>query len=520
MKLLATFFTFTLFTLSSHALEQQRWAIIGNKAIQFSPTLSCTLKFGFFKNENTCLCCVGKNYIGKKLPATVALSTCLKTRYCDKKSISSAFKIAPEQLQSLNTAQEQAITNRVNSALNLVTLIDVKKIPFQVTPIQVKKTLVLEENSVRDIIKFIAANNLIQLSPESLQQNCLKVDKLSEGKGYNTGQLFSIKLNEACKNKQATKGQDSWKQIYILKEVARGMTEILNLQKLKKQPKIAYMMRGNVPPSLPIVTKDLLNFKMQISSKRTVYFSLLESASGKPLSNWIKSYGEILKKGNPEEIERVEMQMKTMFYNIGYKMSKMHQLLKVEDTKKHVYRNLLKDTIIHGDFHGNNVFYDPSTQKVYLIDNESMAFSFKTPLSGVHDLSYLYAITTFRTVAYMIGDQFKTNLSYGIPDDRWHQLWRKLFVGYIVAYPKEQWTEIAPEVKSTFIRHLQYLKSSNVLKRMFDRRFLGLLFGEPRRRASLINKNIPQMFQQVYHDLQAPERTFPQNAQAHQLVGE
>jgi hypothetical protein len=507
----------TLSTIASNALEAERWGIIGSKAVQFSPSLSCTFKFGLFKNPNTCLCCVGKNYIGKKISTKEALGACLKSRFCDIKNAAIAFGISSKELQNLNTIQEQTLAHKVTTSLNLIKLIDIKKIPFQVTPIQMKKTLLLEEGNVRDIVKFLALNKLIPLSPQFLDQVCLRVDKLSEGKGYNTGQLFSIKINEACQNKQRNQDQESWKQIYILKEVGRGMEEILNLQKLKNQPKIASLMKETVSPGLPVVTKDLLNFKMQVSPKRMVYFSLIESAKGKPLSSWIKTYGETLKKGNPEVIAKTDKMMKIMFYNIGYKMSKMHQLLKVEDTKKHRYRTFLKDTIIHGDFHANNVFYDATTQKVYLIDNESMAFSFKTPLSGVHDLSYLYALTTFRTVAYKVSDQFKTNLSYGIPDDRWHQLWRNLFVGYIAAYPKEQWADVAPEVKSTFIRHLQYLKSFNVLKRMFDQRFLALLFGEPRR-TPLINKMIPQMFQQVYHDLQAPERTSPKDIKAHQLL--
>lgn len=467
------------------ALEAQPWAIIDNKSVNL--TKSCRMKFGLFASDNLCRCCLAQGKYKSKNEASVILKSCLRHKSCTEKTLNNALQL------NLKTANDEEISARIKEAIPLVHFVNLDKINLSPEPQRQNDGSFLTQNHVEEIIRYLAKNKLIDLSSPLTSKDCLKVTSLTEGKGYNTGQLFSIKVNRLC-----GQNDEQWEQIYIFKEVTQALKELLNLEKIKNNPRISKVIKGEGPDGVPVITTDLVNFKIS-HAKKEIYFSLLESAKGKPLSGWIKQYGEALTK-NEASLPALQKTMEKMFYNIGYQLSKLHQYLSVRIDKKHTTRNLLKNTIIHGDFHANNIFYDDKDQTVYLIDNESMANSIKKTLPGTHELAYLYALTTFKTIAYKASDQFKTNLTLNIPDKAWHHLWQKLIVGYIAAYPEDSWNQIEKEMQKSFVQHMQYLKSTN-FQRFFDKRFLALLFGERGRRNQLIHEFLPIMFKNVHQEL-------------------
>jgi hypothetical protein len=180
------------------------------------------------------------------------------------------------------------------------------------------------------------------------------------------------------------------------------------------------------------VAFDDLHFKLKTNGK-TRYFSLLQTAPGKSLNKHIRDFGTIAQKADfdDKEFAVALSKIKHIFYRIGYAMSELHQRYADPTDKR---EGPLKRTLVHGDLHSENVFYDELTDKVTLIDNETFALSIKRPSLGVDDILECYLLHTMKTIAHAATSQLTNNLEFGIDDSLWHELWRALFDGYLSAF--------------------------------------------------------------------------------------
>lgn len=398
----------------------ESWIALNGKATKLSKSTKC----GNFPEE-ACDCCLLKNTMVQKMTNQKALDACTDKGFCQN-GIRGANEGVREARKRMSPFE----------IINIEKLAEAPKLP---------QNGMLNADSVLDILVSLSHNGSLPLVRRILQSShkpCLKIKALGNGaKGVHTGQLFAIQVNQACVNNNSSTRDSNWRNLYILKESKKGFSELHNLYRVKvsqlgneyiETARTLYDENENPHSPTALITFDDLHFKI-VAHNKTRYFSLLQTAKGKSFQDQLVDFSEQLA-DTSLSIESYIAEIskaKTMFYRIGFALSKLHQ--KYAQSSKNKETKLGK-TYIHGDFHAQNVFYDHRSTDVTLIDNETFSLALKKRTSGVNDIVDLYLLHTVRTVAHQVSKQLKTNREMGISDILWHDLWHYFFVGYLQAY--------------------------------------------------------------------------------------
>ncbi|HXW60417.1 MAG TPA: hypothetical protein VEK06_02660, partial [Myxococcota bacterium] len=247
------------------------------------------------------------------------------------------------------------------------------------------------------------------------------------------------------------------------------------------------------------ISFDDLHFKFTTGGK-TRYFSLLQTAPGRSFHKILKEFGELAKAKDLDDEELLIAYKKTkhIFYRVGFAMSELHQKYNPNNERNPLD---LSNTLIHGDLHSENIFYDEDSDKVTLIDNETFAFSLSNPCSGVNDIVDLYMVHTIRLIAHNLTNQFTSNEEFGINDTLWHELWRHLFYGYFDAFgdiSKEDFDVLYAEVRKDFFKSFSHLNIFSALKNLVDQRKLKRL-GLSDRRKYIQKIELVRLFERTYN---------------------
>ncbi|MBY0281206.1 MAG: hypothetical protein K2W94_03510 [Alphaproteobacteria bacterium] len=195
--------------------------------------------------------------------------------------------------------------------------------------------------------------------------------------------------------------------------------QIKNLEKIKtsRLSNINYFKN----PNLPRMTFDEASYYYVDNTGTKRYFSILHSARGMPFSEIWKNY---------EDKNITVDQLQESAYAIGRALGAFHTYTKAPENIHSSDDFRSYKPIAHGDFYWQNVFYDFKTQRVYFIDNESMAKSFEAPPSVETDFLRFYAHQLFGSYP----DRKKCNINRCAQEDV-KIVYRAFFKGYIHAYP-------------------------------------------------------------------------------------
>lgn len=367
---------------------------IDNIVREFDATTSCDISAWANELSNACKCCLFKRVPqmgsgpGQKT-AEAVVAECINEEYCTQ-----------ELINSLQTSTEST---------------DLKTALYQLynTSIVIKKMS-------KDRITFDAQGNLTEQGAKTLlekafkegklfDQNfksvtCIKIQDISaEKKGLHTLQLFLINSN--CLKPQS----------YILKEMADKYTEtrkLANFFGLKQLDDIIWPRYSKDYPALAIPFAFL--------QYNNHYLSLALKAEGVELEKFVVNY---FLNPSPENKQKV----KQAYFDVGYVLSKFHQRFMKNKN------DILGLTVVHGDLHHRNIFYDTTTRRVILIDNELMPDSFEKPQSPMRDIAYLIFSPNHPS---LIPKSIATKVKAG----SWIQLIIAPFLkGYISAYSKKDW---------------------------------------------------------------------------------
>jgi thiamine kinase-like enzyme len=178
----------------------------------------------------------------------------------------------------------------------------------------------------------------------------------------------------------------------------------------------------------------------------------MPKSEGIKISSLVELYKR--KQISREKVEKI-------FYEIGRALSKFHNKFMDKYKDKAKPGTILTPTIVHGDAHQANVFYDEKTNTVTLIDNERI--SSYSPNSPAWELKYFFLVTF---------DLFTSEL---IKNDQpffndWIYITMKSFMkGYMSIYPKDQWEQIVNEVYATMKEDKQrYEKYREAVDKVFN----------------------------------------------------
>jgi len=364
--------------------------------------------------EDACTCCLmyHKGKRGNKKSADAIIEQCIKTnKQCTESTISAVKK----RYNLPATASSQELFDKLEDGI--------------VTKNMTVDKSFLESSGAfteASLPKFLAqAYNEKKLKNDAFSKEaCLKAKNLGTQGGYNTLQLFLI--TSTCHPKEAS--------MYIIKEARSGLDEATKLRTVEEFPKMKELIAPKIMPGLPTIALPFAYFSYP-DTKSIHYLATMPAAKGKDLSTLITEFKNNQSSQNKEILNRA-------FAILGKETANFHKrFMKTEKGK------ILGKTVVHGDFHTFNLFFDPIGGHFTFIDNETIANSLNNLASPAVDLVKLFFMPFSINTSYQ---QFR-DLINGIELKTWLEIALKNFItGYKDAYKQTEQQQVLQELKKMF----------------------------------------------------------------------
>jgi len=258
------------------------------------------------------------------------------------------------------------------------------------------------------------------------KEACLKAKKLQAEGSTNTLQLFLV--TATCRPTQAS--------MYIIKEAKDGHYEATRLKEIEKYPGVKELLAPGMPPKgLPSVALPVASFSYAGPNGKSLhYISAMPTAKGKVLCQLVSEYRDNQSLQNAERIKRA-------YKILGNEMANFHKRF-----MQPVPGAAIGKTMIHGDFHCFNVFYDEIGGHFTLIDNETMGTSLKNKLTPADDI-----LKPFFGLFSIVEPSERRDIIKGIDLKKWHDLAFKSFIeGYLDTYALTEQKQALQDLKIMF----------------------------------------------------------------------
>ncbi len=261
------------------------------------------------------------------------------------------------------------------------------------------------------VAQYLQKAYVLGILPREFRSGCLWVTPLTEelkSAPWATKQLFLVK---------STSGQREMK--YILKEIAKDPeTGASPTEEIKRLVRAATAQRLQ-PFVYPKSVNGFPQFIFPISylgykyKGKNHYLALMPQAQGTSLGSLMKKL-----KQNPKDKTTQNIVAQAYFY-LGKSMANFYKKF-----------GSLGKTIIQGDLHASNIFYNPKDNQIALIDNERMKKGLENPVSISEDLDFLL----FKSVFVL---KWTHNLK-GFPAKKWYELTIPNFIaGFLSTYSQK-----------------------------------------------------------------------------------
>jgi hypothetical protein len=262
------------------------------------------------------------------------------------------------------------------------------------------------------------------INPDFSKQACLKAKNLGTQGGYNTLQLFLV--TSTCHAKEAS--------MYIIKEARHGIDEATKLATVAEFDQLKDIIAPKVKPGLPTIALPLAYFSYPYTN--TIhYLAAMPAAKGKDLATLINKFRQDQSPQNRELLNRA-------FIILGKETANFHKRFMIPQSGKK-----LGNTIVHGDFHVFNLFFDEIGGHFTFIDNETIAKTLKDRANPSVDIIKLFFMPFSINTDYQ---QFR-DLIAGISLEVWFDIALKNFViGYKDAFEKQDQARVLGELKKIF----------------------------------------------------------------------
>jgi hypothetical protein len=246
-------------------------------------------------------------------------------------------------------------------------------------------------------------------------ESCSIIEEAQEEAGAFTDKLFFLFVNKSCIGEG-----DGKRLVMIIKEVKQGAVEIENLKEILD---VEYQLKSDNPRAA-ILSPALKFYKYtRADTGKTKYFTLIKAARGVSLYSLRNNTNTLM--------------VENAFFRAGEALALFHLMhmdwsTEINPENTGHFTDFYK-TVVHGDTHLKNIFYDQATEKVYLIDIESMAYSLKKRYSIAIDFERFYNLPVYRWNMYKgCADKIAikcTNIDVA---------YKSFFQGYIQAYPLDK----------------------------------------------------------------------------------
>lgn len=439
MKEQYRYFFFILLFLNASLFGKVKTAktvvIIGEVVKEFDEQTPCDFQYWASKLENSCKCCLIKKapeILAQTKTAQEAIDECIaQEKHCNLAIIETLLK----QERIADPSRQEALKKLIILLYNHSTV--VKEAQSNNITFDAQGNFI--ESAIPNFLAQAFKDGVLS-NPDFKNASCISAQDIISEKGFQTRQLFMV--SSTCSGKKSE---------YVLKEIASGTAEILRLTQSVLIPELTPYVYPNHVSGYPLFIMPTAYISYRYNNKDH-YLALMPKSEGIKISSLVELYKR--KQISKEKIEKI-------FYEIGHALAKFHNKFMDEYKNKAKPGTVLTPTIVHGDAHQANIFYDEKTNTVILIDNERIITYL--PTTPAWELRYLF-FTTFElfTPTTIKKDQPFFN--------DWIYLTMKSFMkGYMSIYPKHQWKQIINEVLTDLQENKQrYEKYEEPMNRVFN----------------------------------------------------
>lgn len=210
----------------------------------------------------------------------------------------------------------------------------------------------LTEDSIRALLAQAYEAGYLQ-DPIFLDAPSLNIKNIkAQEQGRYTEQLFIIEPSHATD--QASR--------FILKGLT-GDHEIESLVQSSNHQLLAPITYPHAEGGYPQIILPIAYFSYKDQQGRTRHLSLMPVATGYKVVSLRHTFAQ---KENDDERSKMHRLISETYFEIGAQMARFYKRYAMS-------KHLLPMGTRHGDFHPGNIFYDPKTKKVTLIDNDQLS---------------------------------------------------------------------------------------------------------------------------------------------------
>jgi hypothetical protein len=221
---------------------------------------------------------------------------------------------------------------------------------------------------------------------------------------------------------------------YIVKEAKNGASEAQHLQAIEMHPGIKELIIPAIPPQgLPSLILPFAYLSYRNQKNHIHYVTIMPAAKGISLESLIAQFRDNQSQHNVAKLARA-------YNTLGYELGNFHQYFM--ETNQSIK---IGKTIIHGDFHCSNIFYNETENHCTFIDNETMAHSLEAATDAGCDIVKLFFDF------FSIEPNSRKNMIKGVDLALWHDISLKSFVkGYLSSYELGDQMQVLKELKAIF----------------------------------------------------------------------
>lgn len=408
--------------------------IIGEIVKEFDEQTPCDFQYWANKLENSCKCCLIKRapeLFSNKSNATDIVNECLTSKkQCDVTIINQLIKNDVIKLddEEKEEAYQKLITLLYNSSV-IVKEVSSKDIMFDLKG-------EFQEASISLFLERAFKAGVLT-NPDFKSAQCVQAKDIIGEKGYQTKQLFEIISTCSGTNKE-----------YILKEIASQTAEILRLNQSIMVPDLASYIYPNYVPGFPVFIMPNAYLAYRYKDKEH-YLALMPKSKGIKLSSLIEKFYN--KQIGLDEVLRI-------FFDVGQAFAAFHKKFMHKYQSYAQQGSILNPTLVHGDAHQANIFFDPKDRQVIMIDNERIKdYSPKKP---AWEIKYFF-FTTLNLFTPVLIKQDQTFIN------QWLLLTMRSFIqGYASVYPEHQRAQVFKELYQD-MQDLHLVRYAKVIEDVF-----------------------------------------------------
>jgi hypothetical protein len=371
--------------------------------------------------DEACQCCLtyGEGRFGEEQTADQIIDYCTnKSKQCSPTSIAN--------IKTKYNAQNLSSDDFLNALYSNTTVVH----KMATNPSFLRSNGNLTENGLANILAQAYDEGKLK-NKDFNNKQCLEVQSLGSGSGYNTVQLFLV---------SSTCTPSTQPLLYIVKESKKGLTESTNLKQIEEYPGMKDIIAPNVVKDFPTISLPFFYFSYHPHHQNIHYIATMPAAKGTVLFDLLNEFRDDQSQKNAERIKKA-------YHILGVELGNFHKkFMKPTPGKK------LGATVAHGDLHVHNIFYDEQTGHFTFIDNETMVRSFqKLKVPKIDFMRLIFPPFSSNDTIY----QFKEIIK-GVKPGTYLNLTLTPFIkGYISAFPAQDRKQLLRDLREIFTTNIK-----------------------------------------------------------------